>query len=87
MERLLLSGNLLSAGLDVVFRLKELQELFLKEAVKNFPSLFEGTGSGSGKGPEGHRRSGDKTLTRQEFNALGPNERAAKMKDGFKVVD
>jgi hypothetical protein len=60
----------------------------VKEAIKTYPSLFEGAGSGSGTDPKGQRRdAGVKTLTRKEFEALGPSDKMAKMKDGFKVVD
>jgi len=60
----------------------------VKEAKKAFPDLFEGSGSGSGTDPKNQRRdAGGKTLTRKEFDALGPVDRMAKMKDGYKVVD
>lgn len=52
-------------------------------------SIMKGTGgSGTGKQPNGGPGgSGQKTLTREEFNGLGHVERAAKMKDGYKVID
>lgn len=60
----------------------------VKEAVKTYPSLFEGTGAGGGgtppKQPGG---AGDKTLSRAEWVALNPYEQAAKIKAGFKPVD
>lgn len=62
----------------------------VKEAVKDFPSLFEGTGGGGGGKPPKDNAGGSgkaKTLTLAEFHALDPIERAAKMKEGFKVVD
>lgn len=61
----------------------------VKEAVKNYPSLFEGSGAGgSGTDPKGTRReAGAKVLTRANFERLGPLERAVKMREGFKVVD
>jgi hypothetical protein len=60
----------------------------VKEAIKQYPSLFEGSGGGSGTDPKGQRRdAGGKILTLAEFHALGPTERAAKMAAGFKVVD
>jgi hypothetical protein len=60
----------------------------VKEAIKTFPSLFEGTGAGGGGTPSKQAGgSGGKTLTRSEFEKLGPLDRASKMKDGFKVVD
>lgn len=58
------------------------------EAGKNFPSLFEGTGAGGGGTPsKGGKPGSEKTLTRKDFDSLGPMERAAKIKGGFKVVD
>jgi hypothetical protein len=61
----------------------------IKEHVGLFPSLFEGTGAGgSGTDPKGQRRlAHGKVLTRTEFNALSPVDRAAKMKAGFTPVD
>lgn len=60
----------------------------IKEAVKNFPSLFEGAGGGGGKPPkEGSGGSGDKTITRGEWDKLTPYEQADKIKAGFKPVD
>ncbi len=59
----------------------------VKEAVKNFPSLFEGTGSGSGKDPSQGRDAGGKTMSRAEFDKLTPPEQGAKIRSGFKVVD
>ncbi len=60
----------------------------VKEAVKTWPSLFEGTGAGgsgapskSGGGPAG------KTITRADWEKLPDAERIAKRKDGVKVVD
>jgi hypothetical protein len=60
----------------------------VKDAIKSFPSLFEGAGGGSGSAPNGQRRdAGGKTLTRSDFEALGPVERSSKIREGFKVVD
>lgn len=53
-------------------------------------SILKGTGgSGSGKpsGQGGAGGGGKKEITRAEFEALGPMERAAKVKDGFAVAD
>jgi len=59
----------------------------IKDVVKNFPSLFEGTGSGGGgSSPRGNRGAGSKTLTLTEFNALSHPERSARMRDGYTVV-
>lgn len=51
--------------------------------------ILRGTGSsGTGaKAGSGSGASGDKTITRTDFEKLGPSDRSAKMKDGFKVVD
>lgn len=56
-------------------------------AKKEFSSLFEGTGGGSGTDPNGLRRdAGGKTMTRKEFDALGPLERAEKIKAGWRIA-
>lgn len=51
--------------------------------------VLRGVGaSGSGaQGSAGSRGSGEKVLTRSEFNNLSPADAAAKMRSGFKVVD
>jgi hypothetical protein len=60
----------------------------VKEAIKEYPSLFEGAGGGSGTDPKGQRRdAGGKTLTRSEFDVLDHGTRMERMKAGFKVVD
>lgn len=58
------------------------------EAVKGYPSLFQGVGGG-GTGSDTRQRQnvGGKTITRAEFDKLGAFERPAKLKEGFKVVD
>lgn len=59
-----------------------------KEIVKEYPDLFEGTGSGSGKDPNGRRDAGGKVLTRAEFNALSPTEQRQKVTvEKYKIVD
>lgn len=59
----------------------------VKEAVKTYPSLFEGTGAGGGGKPPGSAgRSGEKTITRADFEKLGPLERATIVKT-HKLVD
>lgn len=60
-----------------------------KEAVKSFPSLFEGSGAGGGgTDQKGQRQpTGGKLISRKDFESLGPLDRAAKMKEGFKLVD
>jgi len=60
----------------------------VKEAIKQYPSLFEGTGAGGGgKPPKDGAGSAGKTLTRTEYNALSPPDQARKVHAGFKVVD
>jgi hypothetical protein len=61
----------------------------VKEAMKTYPSLFEGAGGGSGTDSKGQRRDASgKTLTRAELQALSPAERMKKLtKDGFTVID
>lgn len=60
----------------------------VKEAVKQYPSLFEGTGAGGGgKPPKNGAGGSGKTISRSDFEALGPLDRASKLKEGVKVVD
>jgi hypothetical protein len=59
----------------------------MKEVVKQYPSLFEGSGAGGGGTPSKGGKPGEKTITRSDFEKLGPIERASKVKEGFKVVD
>jgi hypothetical protein len=61
----------------------------VKEAIKGYPDLFEGTGGGgSGMDPKSARRdAGGKIITRKDFDALSPADRSAKMKAGFTLVD
>lgn len=61
----------------------------VKEAVKQYPSLFEGTGAGGGgKQPNGKDgKTNDKTMTRADWDKLPPFEQAAKAKAGVKLVD
>jgi DNA-binding transcriptional MerR regulator len=60
----------------------------VSEAKKEFSDLFEGSGSGSGKEPNGTRRdAGGKTISRAEFNTLAPPDQALKVRAGFTVVD
>lgn len=52
----------------------------VKEAAKNYPSLFEGTGAGGGgKSPKSAGGTG-KTITRADFEKLAPSERIATVK-------
>lgn len=59
----------------------------VKETVKNFPSLFEGSGGGGGSSPKNAGGSGGKSIARKDFFALSPAEQAAKVKAGFTVTD
>lgn len=65
------------------------------EIVENFVEsyaykdhILKGVGSNGGGGkPAAPGNHGNKTITRAEFNELGQAERAARVKDGVKVVD
>ena len=58
----------------------------VKQAVESFPSMFEAGGKpATAKDDAGG--SGPKIMTRAAFDALPPKERAAKMSDGFTIVD
>lgn len=50
-------------------------------------NILKGRGSGSGAGGSGPGGGGDKTMSRSEFEKMSPVDQAAKMKDGFKLVD
>jgi hypothetical protein len=78
---------MLGSGADGVATLDDL----VKEAVRTFPSMFKGTKPGEGGMPPPDAanpgRSNMKTLTRSDFEALSPVERAAKMKEGFTIAE
>jgi len=61
----------------------------VKEAMTQYPSLFEGTGAGgSGTDPKGTRRdAGAKKMARSEFDKLPPLERSKRMKEGWTLFD
>jgi hypothetical protein len=61
----------------------------VKEAIKQYPSLFEGTGAGGGgKPPKDGGGGSGATMTNAEFSALDAKARAAAAtKPGFKLVD
>jgi hypothetical protein len=59
----------------------------VSEAVKKFPSMFKTPGNGEMPAPGDAGGSGEKTITRAEFDALGARERAAKMNEGFTIAD
>ena len=50
-------------------------------------SILKGTGGGSGAQPGSGGGSGAKTLNRAEFEKMSPVDQAAKMKDGYTLVD
>jgi hypothetical protein len=60
----------------------------MKDVVKTYPDLFEGSGAGGGGAP--HKNGGGGggvTMTKAEFDALSPKDRAAKATQaGFKIV-
>lgn len=59
----------------------------VKDAIKNFPSLFEGSGAGGGGKPPKDAGGSGKTITRTEFEALSHTDKRAKLAAGVKVVD
>jgi len=61
----------------------------LVEAYPHKDSILKGSGgSGSGKQPgQGGQGGGAKTILRSEWDGMSHADRAAKAKDGFKVVD
>lgn len=92
------NGKIIGVGLDgqpIYSRSKAGEIADFDEAIESmvdaYPhreSILKGTGGGSGARPgNGNGNAGDKTLSRKDFEALGPTDKAAKMKDGFKIVD
>jgi hypothetical protein len=59
----------------------------VSEAVKKFPSMFKTPGKGETPAPGEAGGSGDRTITRSDFEKLSARERAAKMEEGFTLVD
>jgi hypothetical protein len=62
----------------------------IEASKKEFPSLFEGSGAGGGGRSSrdgGSRLAVDKTINRAEWNQLNPHDQAAKMRDGWKLID
>lgn len=59
----------------------------VQEAVKTYPSLFEGTGAGGGGTPTKAGVAGSKEVPRADWDKLGPYDQAAKIKAGFRPVD
>jgi hypothetical protein len=59
----------------------------MKDVVKTYPDLFEGSGAGGGGAPARNGGGGgNKTITTAEFNALDAKGRAAKMADGYTIT-
>jgi hypothetical protein len=60
----------------------------IRETVENYPELFVSQLVGGG-GATGRfsRGAGSKVLTRTQFDAIPPRDRAAKIREGFTVVD
>jgi hypothetical protein len=56
----------------------------VQEAVVKYPSMFS---EGGGKPPSEAGGSGEKTITRAEFNKLSPLEQGAKIRAGIALVD
>lgn len=71
-------GNL--AGFDEAIEL-------LVEAYPYRDHILKGSGAAGSGAQGGSHVSGGKTISRKEFEALGPADRAARVKDGVKVVD
>lgn len=67
---------------------EEIVETFVS-AYPHKDHILRGTGAaGSGAQPaNGGGKSGQKTLTRAEFNTLSPADQGSKIRDGFTVVD
>lgn len=60
----------------------------VKEAMKNFPSLFEGSGAGGGGKPtKDGGGSANKTISRSEFEKLSNDERFAVVRSGVTITD
>jgi hypothetical protein len=59
----------------------------VKEAVTKFPSMFKTPGNGETPAPGDAGGSGEKTITRAEFNKLSPLEQGAKIRAGIALVD
>lgn len=59
----------------------------VKEAVKEFPSMFKADPSGKGGMPAPVTKRVGKVLTRSAFDKLQPVERSQKIREGYQVVD
>lgn len=91
------NGKVVAKGVDgnvIYSRTKPGEHADFDEAleiiVDQYPhkdSILRGTGGGSGARPGSAGGGGAKTVTRAEFDAMSQVDRAAKVKDGFKVVD
>jgi hypothetical protein len=61
----------------------------IRETMEKFPELFlgENRGGGGASGRSSRNPLGPKVLTRTQFDAIDPRDRAAKIREGFTVVD
>lgn len=59
----------------------------MSETAKSFPSMFKSTAPAGEGGKPDPKNAGNKVLTRSAFDKLQPVERAARMRDGYKIVD
>ncbi len=59
----------------------------MKETVRNYPDLFEGSGGGGGGAPnKGGGGGGAKTMSNAEFQKLSPKDRSARMAEGYTLT-
>ena len=77
-------GSRLKIGSDAEF--EEAIEI-LVDSYPNKDHILRGTGGGSGGRPGSGGGAGDKTITRSAFDQLSSGDKAAKMRDGTKVID
>lgn len=60
----------------------------LVDAYPHKDTILKGSGaSGGGAGASNNNGGGAKSMTRAQFEQLGPSERASKMQDGYTVTD
>lgn len=62
---------------------------FLVDAYPQKDHILKGTGNSGGgaRGSNGSGQGGAKTISRAEFETMQPADRAAKMRDGFTLID
>jgi hypothetical protein len=61
-------------------------DTLVRETVKSFPSLFEGTGGGTGASVR-TMPSTSHTISRTQFDSLSPQEKSARVRDGWSIHD